>query len=223
MFDLEKAVLGWRERQEREASLAPCELDELEDHLRARFDLELELDAALAPATAFAIARRELGEAATLSKEFAKAGTARWRRWLVTGWAMFAASFFLPVADFFFDRFYGFDLVREIIEDLPGTTPVLLVNLAMIATVPVFWRPRSFRNRWLRRTLGAVGVLALLWAFGGLVYGSIQRSGIGWLLSDPPLLVGFWAWSGSFLCVAQALRLRASESRSASPREVLAS
>lgn len=37
MFDLEKALLGWREGQEREASLAPCELDELEDHLRARF------------------------------------------------------------------------------------------------------------------------------------------------------------------------------------------
>ncbi len=221
MFDLEKAVLGWRESQEREASLAPCELDELEDHLRARLDVEL--DAALAPAAAFAIARRELGEAAALSKEFAKAGTARWRRWLVTGWAMFAASFFLPVVDFFFDRMYGFDLVREIIEDLPGTTPVLLVNLAMIATVPVFGRARLSSNRWLRRTLGAVGVLALLWAFGGLVYGSIQRGGIGWLLSDPPLLVGFWAWSGSFLCVAKALGLRASESRAASPGKVLAS
>ena len=86
MFDLNGRVREWRERQERTSSLSPRELDELEDHLRARVDLELELNAVLAPADAFAIARRELGEAATLSKEFAKAGKPRWRRWLVAGW-----------------------------------------------------------------------------------------------------------------------------------------
>ena len=101
MFDLDRQVLRWREREERNSSLSPRELDELEDHLRARVDLELELNAVLAPADAFAIARRELGEAAALSKEFAKAGKPRWRRWLVAGWAMFAASFVLPVVEQF--------------------------------------------------------------------------------------------------------------------------
>ena len=36
MFELEKAVSRWREGQGRESSLSPRELDELEDHLRAR-------------------------------------------------------------------------------------------------------------------------------------------------------------------------------------------
>ena len=66
----------WRKRQERQTSLSPRELDELEDHLRARVDLEMELNAVLAPERAFAIARRELGTPAALEKEFAKAGEA---------------------------------------------------------------------------------------------------------------------------------------------------
>ena len=61
MFDLDIEVRRWRERQESESSLSPRELDELEDHLRARVDLELELNAVLAPAQAFAITRRGLG------------------------------------------------------------------------------------------------------------------------------------------------------------------
>lgn len=96
MFKLEEAVVQWRERQERNSSLSPRELDELQDHLRARIDLELELSAVLAPERAFAIARHELGEATALSKEFAKAGRRRWGRWLVVGWSMYAVSWFLP-------------------------------------------------------------------------------------------------------------------------------
>ena len=87
MSDLNARIRDWRQLQERETSLSPRELDELEDHLRAHADLEMELNAVLAPDQAFAIARRELGEPATLSKEFAKAGAAevvaaglRWMR-----------------------------------------------------------------------------------------------------------------------------------------------
>ena len=97
MFDLEVEVRRWRERRERQSSLSPRELDELEDHLRARVDLEMEINRVLAPERAFAIARRELGNPAALEKEFAKAGKPRWRRWLLAGWAVFAASFVLPV------------------------------------------------------------------------------------------------------------------------------
>ena len=102
--DLDTRILGWREQQERETSLSRRELDELEDHLRARVDLERELNAVLTPERAFAIARRNLGEPVALSKEFAKAGRPRWRRWLLTGWAMYGASWFLPVVD---APFYG--------------------------------------------------------------------------------------------------------------------
>ena len=81
---------------ERRSSLSAREVDELEDHLRARIELELELDAGLVPARAFAVARDDIGEATTLSREFARAGTPRWRKLLVAGWAMFAVSWFLP-------------------------------------------------------------------------------------------------------------------------------
>ena len=221
MFDLEEAVLGWRDSQEREASLAPCELDELEDHLRARFDLELELDTALAPATAFAVARRELGEAATLSKEFAKAGRARWRRWLFVGWGLYATSWFLPVHDIF-GTTYGYELIGELTGDLPDAVLLLAMNLAMVMTVPVLRRARLSRKRWLRRWVGAVGVGAAGMAVAIMVYGSIETGGVGWL-SPYPFLVGFWTWTASFLCVAKALRLRAKEWRSASPGEMLTS
>ncbi|MDE2875588.1 MAG: hypothetical protein OXU69_01705 [Gemmatimonadota bacterium] len=221
MFDLEKAVLGWREGQERQASLAPCELDELEDHLRARFDLELELDTALAPATAFAIARRELGETATLSREFAKAGRPRWRRWLFAGWGMYAASWFLPVHEVFVST-YGYELLRELTGDLPDAVMFLVMNLAMVMTVPVLRRGRPSRRRWLGRWVGAVGVGAVGLAVVAMVWGSIETGGVGWLF-PPPFLVGFWTWTASFLCVARALRLRAKEWRSANAGEALAS
>ena len=221
MFDLEKAVLQWRERQERETSLAPCELDELEDHLKAHVDLELELDATLAPARAFAIARHELGRATVLSREFAKAGRARWRRWLFAGWAMYAASWFLPVYEFL-GTTYGYDLLGELTGDLPDAALFLALNLAMVMTLPVLWRARLSRSRWLRRWVGAVGVGVIGWVVVAMVYGSIDSGSAGWLF-PPPFLVGSWTWIASFLCVAKALRLRANEWSSTSPGEILAS
>lgn len=209
MFDMNAEVRRWREQQERESSLSPRELDELEDHLRARVDLEMELDATLAAERAFAVARHELGGAAVLSEEFAKAGKPRWRRWIITGWAMFAASAFLPVADTG-SPILGQELLVYVLLDMPDGVPFLLMNLAMIMSVPALWGSRVSCNRWLRRFLGAVGMCGLGMAVGNLGYGSSQTGGIGWL-TDPTLLVGFWAWSASFVCVAAALRSRAKE------------
>ena len=93
MFDLDMAVASWRKGLRRRSSLSPRELDELEDHLRAHFELELELNATLAPPRAFAIVRADLGEPAVLSREFAKARRPQWKRLLVAAWALFAVSF----------------------------------------------------------------------------------------------------------------------------------
>ena len=68
----------------------------MEDHLRAHVDLELELDKALTPARALALARYAIGEPKTLSREFAKAGKPRWRHLLRAGGGLFAASWVLP-------------------------------------------------------------------------------------------------------------------------------
>ncbi len=92
MFAAEKEVRRWREEVERRSSLSPREIDELEDHLRARVELEMELEPALGPARALAIARGELVRAVDLSREFARAGKSTWRRWMAAGWAMAARS-----------------------------------------------------------------------------------------------------------------------------------
>ena len=96
-FDLDAAARDWRSTLQHRGTLSPRELDELEDHLRARIELERQLDPALAADRALAMATDDLGDTAALAKEFDKAGMRRWRRLLVAGWALFAASFFLPV------------------------------------------------------------------------------------------------------------------------------
>lgn len=223
MFDLEKAVRRWRTRLERGSPLSPRELDELEDHLRARVDLELELNSALAPARAFATARHELGRPAALSREFAKAGKARWRRWLFAGWAMYAASWFLPVYEFFLTTTYGYELFGQMaLHDLPGAAVFLVANLAMAMTPAALRRGRPSRARWLRRWVGAVGACGMGMVVTVAVWGSISNGGVGWLLPPPPW-VGFYAWTASFLCVAKGLGLRAREWTSANSPEALAS
>ncbi len=224
MSDMNAEVRSWRERLERTESLSPRELDEVEDHLRARADLEMELDKMLAPERAFAIARQEVGKPATLSKEFAKAGRPRWRRWLVAGWTMYAASWFLPILDVGMlgtQTMTGHDLLEGFTSDILGTAVLLAINLPMLMTVSVLWGARLSRKRWLRRMVGAVGVLAIGTAVGMMVYGSIDNRSVAWLL-PPPFLVGFWAWSGSFLCVTKDLGLRAKEWASAIPQRVSA-
>ena len=91
-----KSEVGARRWNER-SSLSPRELDELEDHLRALVDLEMELDATLARPEAFAVAREALGEPRALSTEFARAGRPRWKRLLAGASALYAASLLLPI------------------------------------------------------------------------------------------------------------------------------
>ena len=76
---IEARVERWRTQLARTSSLSPRELDELEDHLRARVTTELELDAALTPARAFSVAREALGKEDDVSREFANAGRPKWR------------------------------------------------------------------------------------------------------------------------------------------------
>ena len=202
MFDLERAVLRWRESQERESSLSPCEVDELEDHLRARFDLELDLDAALAPATAFAIARHELGEGATLDREFAKARKPKWRRWLVAGWALLAASFLLPVGGENRHEVYW-----HILQYWPAreTLRALLPDLMILLTLPALLGVRLFRGRWVRWLVTGVG----LWSVGSTIIVTAKVAswyGVSWWVGLD--LTAYWTWSLSFLCAAIGLWLR---------------
>lgn len=212
MFDLEKAVGRWREEMERESSLSPREVDELEDHLRAGFDLEMELTPALTPVTAFANASGGMGDPADLSKEFAKAGSPRWRRLIYAGWALFAVSFVLPAIgegprggsgfldygtmlgwDAFVAALYGGDLLGRLSA---------LTNLLMLGSLLVLRTSRRGLGRWLRWLVGGAGVLNLL-------YWPITALAEGGAVSD--FRPGYWIWAASFLCVAAGIWMTVKE------------
>ncbi|MYC89446.1 MAG: hypothetical protein F4X22_14600 [Gemmatimonadales bacterium] len=231
MFELDTEVRNWRTKLERGSSLSARELDELEDHLRARVTLEIELNPALAPAEALAIAREELGQPKAISSEFARAGQPRWRRIMWAAWALYAASFLLPtvvtsgvvspsggVVDF---TAYGYEFFVRVFREgeLGPPLVVLLLNLPMLMTLPVLWRSRRWKVPWL--LIGAVGVGTL--GFGILSLGwppTIMADGAG----GPGYLgPGYWAWSASCVCAAAALWLRRRNWASARPTNGVAS
>ena len=235
MSDLEQAARDWRSTLQRKGTLSPRELDELEDHLRARIELERQLDPALSVDRAFSVARNDLGEPAALAKEFDKAGMRRWRRLLVAGWAIFAASFFLPVfglevlgiiewltvipglwQDALTDPVTTELGIRDVLIGLGRLSPVILVHVPMFMTLPALRAARLRGERWLGWVLGAVGWSALglgvlhliVRLVRILVFGGLESGG---LIGPAWLGPGYFAWAASFLCAAFAMRLRARE------------
>lgn len=246
MFELETEITTWRRKVERGSSLSPREVDELEDHLRARFDLELEMTPERSPSRVFSTVCDELGEAAALSKEFAKAGLRRWRSLLLAGWGMFAASFFLPIsrtvlvdvgslpADFVTSgRAYehlwtlitvGFtsgDVFTTVWVTLWIGVAVLLPNLPMFMTLPALLDSRQPGGRWLPRVLGAIGVVHLAVAMTNIFRPfpvPYAEAAVGFEYAA----AGFWLWSASFALAAAALWLRRRAWTSARPEEAIA-
>ncbi len=221
MFELDGDIRRWREGLMRRSSLSPRELDELEDHLRARVDLEMELNATLTLAQAFAIARNELGEGVALSREFAKAGKPRWRRWLSVGLAMFGVSFFLPVLEGFLlspgpsGWIPGWEALLDVLKgwENPFELMSALTNALPLVTLLTLGLSRAPRARWLT---GLVAVAAALDTYWVLL---CVHDGINPLVE---LGIGYWAWLGSFGCLAAALWLRDREGAPAKVKEVVA-
>jgi len=207
MFELEREVCRWRRHVERGSSLSPRELDELEDHLRARVEVELDLNSTLSPARALAVAADELGEPSAISSEFTKVGTNNYRWMLVAAWILFAVSFFLPVWDGEpgWRAFEGALRYGGVLGRISAVTNVLM----LLSVVAAFRR----RHRWLPQVLAGAGVLNLgFWPTMALVEGD----------SPAALQVGYWAWAISFLWAAATLWLRGRRWASARPQKRLA-
>ena len=219
MFDLEKAVRKWRRGLERGSSLSTRELDELEDHLRARAELETHLNPGLHPARAFATARDELGEGAAVSREFAKAGEPRWRRLLVAGWALFGVSFLLPTFSIpgplspVGTPHYGFEVFWKLMwvdGELPNALAALIPNLILLLTLASLRERPVGRRRGLRWAVTTVGLVTLAIGFlmPPVTVVDLAGSGLGTVFAGPGPGIGFWAWSLSFVCAASALWIR---------------
>jgi len=204
MFDLEMAVRDWRTHMERGKALSPREVDELEEHLRALIDLELELDGALTTAHAFSLARHDIGEPTTLSREFVNAGKPRWRRLLLAGSGMFAASWLLPALSDATGRLWGWEAFLAAFESgNPVDMLCALTNILLVLTICRIGRVRPGKTRWLTWCVTGAAVLNLLY----------------WIPVDD-LAIGFWAWVGSFVCTASALWMRDREWASTEVRQV---
>ena len=205
-------------------SLSPRELDELEDHLRARVDLELDLDATLAPSRAFAIARDAFGEPKALSEEFSRAGRPSWRRLLLAGWAMYIVSWWLPIFGPGVAGLFGADASWSTPaywmvggSALDGWIIPLIPNLAMILTISVLWRSWRSRARWLTWVVGALGILGL--GLGIVSFFHPPTFTInGEFAGYSQLGLGYWAWSAAHGVVAAALHLRNRDWASARPK-----
>ena len=216
-FELDRELRRWRRGLRRRSTLSARELDELEDHLRARVDLELESDASQAPAEAYAAARRALGEPAALRREFVRAGQSRWQPLVLVGWVVYVTSFLLPAvgsagygpthSDMGITR-HGYDFVLGPLQESEPKQLllVLLFNFPMLMTLPMFRGSRRPRGSW--RILGIMGALTL--GLGVLTQGwppwtTGAASGGAYFGS------GYWMWSLSFVWVAAALLLRKHE------------
>lgn len=227
MFELEREVRRWRRHLERGSPLSPRELDELEDHLRARVDLEVELNPGLTPTKALEVAVGALGEPKAISREFTRAGRPRWRRFLLAGWMMYAASFFLPVVQTEWlgtprpelaISASGYEFLSSMLMISGGFVAVLALNLPMALTVSALWRARLWQWRWLGRIAGAVGLLALANGLSNLLSPPLILNGIGGdvlALESPG--AGYWLWSAAYVSVAMALWFRSRQGASAHP------
>ncbi len=206
MFELDDAVRAWRTGFARERSFTTGDLDELEDHLRAAYELELHLDPGLAPSTAFAHACDTLGSAADLSGEFAKVEGKAWRRLVRTGWAVYALAFLLPVArygitlgqgDFHDGLLPGIEALLLALKGAGGVTGIFsaLTNLVMILTFGRISDAGRSRVGMLAALMLAATVLNLWWLV------AVDQ------VSD--LYAGYYAWLASFELVGTGLALRA--------------
>ncbi len=204
MFNLDEAILKWRDELGRNKTVATNHLDELEDHLVSAFEAEVENG--LAPTAAFEVACEDIGSVAEISAEFNKIKNGTWRTFMSAGWIMFVVAFLLPVYNTgwgLFGKIDSFDGLRGFEAFSLGITGELgligiisaLTNVVMAITL---WQV-SRRDRagvfMLAGILSAAAFLNLYWLVDGV--GGLR--------------LGYFMWLASFASVSTGYILRARE------------
>jgi hypothetical protein len=206
MFDLDDAVHAWRREFARERSFATSDLDELEDHLRAAYEVELDLNPGLVPSRAFAHACETLGAPTALSGEFAKVEGKGWRRLLRAGWLVYAIAFFLPVAR------NGITLGEMNLHEglLPGIEAFLLAFRGAGGVVGIFSALTNVVMLMTFRRISDAG-RDRVWLLTALMLTATVLN-LWWLFEVDhvsELYAGYYAWLASFGITGTALAMRA--------------
>jgi len=154
MFDLERAIRGWRRQMHAGGIQTPVPLEELEMHLRE--DVERKVRRGTDAQKAFEISVRQIGQPETLRSEFKKAGAAVELQKVIeqAGVICVAVAIFCPLF-----IFLPFLLAHEL--GLMTKMLGLTIYATTVVTVVLSWRYSHkllpvIRNRLLRRAVGLV-------------------------------------------------------------------
>ncbi len=131
-------------------------------------------------------------------------GKPRWRLLLLVGWAMYAASFLMPVSAAYWNPGSGAELRTVwgwqalvgalLMAGNPITLLSGLSNALVLATFLKLKGSRPPKFSWLTLGLTGAALLNLYWVAAGEDVG-----------------IGYWAWVASFGCIGSALWMRARE------------
>lgn len=211
-------VSAWRQRVSRASSLSAHELVELEDHLRARAILEMELDPRLEPQGAVQLAEEGLGDSRILAREFINAGRPRWQNLMAVGWGLWAVSWALPVSTWRGRTQTMVELLRDDVVQLAslgslrsllGLLMLALLNVPMVLTLLRYRNARRIGRLRIATWLVTANTLGVFIIGGGFV---ARWWSAGASLSTVPLGSGWWVYTASLACVAAAMWMRVSDS-----------
>jgi hypothetical protein len=196
MFDLEQAIVGWRQQMLSAGIQSPEPLEELEVHLRE--EIVQRMESGLDSHEAFNFSARNIGPGAVLKSEFKKIDAGNWIRPLAgTAWILFVISLMLPG----YNNGYGWQCAALSASFLYSSEfwhgnfgaiyfgLLTLANLMMLASP--FLLPRFSHNthsmKWLRFTNFAA--LVLVWSY--ILSFAFSAGGEN-------LRIGCYVWMASF-------------------------
>jgi hypothetical protein len=164
MFDLEKAITGWRRQMLAAGIQTPVPLEELEIHLRDEIEREIKSGLNLSEQKAFELSVQRIGQPKVLQSEFKKTGDPMDMQKIIklAGIIFVALALFCPL-------FLFLSFVTDPILGLTTRMLALAIYAITVATSVLSWRYNHkflpvIRNQPLRRAVGIVCYGAsLLW------------------------------------------------------------
>ena len=160
MFDLDKAITGWRQQMLAAGIKTPVPLEELEIHLRE--EIERQMKSGLSPQQAFGSAEKKVGRASELKREFKKSDAPMEMQQIIKlAGAICIAIALLCQVSFCSPPVFDFAFAHGLRLGLMMRMLALAVLVIPVAITVLSWKFNHkllpfIRNQWLRRVVGIV-------------------------------------------------------------------